>query len=74
MKKLITLGLLMATVAFGGTAFAGDGGTLQDRELQKLFEWSAQAASTARTQMAGPGAQGTNSVPPVLEYPGSGIN
>ncbi len=44
MKKLITLGLLLATVAFAGTAFAGDGGTVQERELQALFQWSAQAA------------------------------
>ncbi len=73
MKKLITLGLLVATVAFGGTAFAGDGGTLQDIELQKLFGGSAQAASTAGTQMAGPGAQGTRSVAPVVEYRGSDI-
>jgi hypothetical protein len=72
MKKLITLGLLVATVAFGGTAFAGDGGTLQDIELQNLFGGS-QAASTAGTQMAGPGAQGTRSVAPVLEYRGSDI-
>lgn len=57
MKKLITLGLLLATVAFGGTAFAGDGGALQDRELQKLYEWSAQVAKPA-----GP-------VPPYQEYP-----
>ncbi len=72
MKKLITLGLLVATVAIAGTAFA-EGGTLQDIELQKLFGGSAQAASTAGTQMAGPGAQGTRSVAPVLEYRGSDI-
>ena len=46
MKKLIALGLLGALVAFAGTALA-DGGTLQDRELQKLFEFSAQAAPSA---------------------------
>ena len=40
MKKLIALGVLVATVAFAGTAFA-DGGTLQDRELQALFEESS---------------------------------
>lgn len=50
MKKLITLGLLVATVAFGGAAFAGDGGTLQDRELQKLFEGS----STLSTSVSAP--------------------
>jgi hypothetical protein len=74
MKKLITLGLLVATAAFAGTAFA-DGNTLQDIELQKLFEWSAQAADQAAkaTQTAGPGAQATSQVPPVLEYRGSGI-
>jgi hypothetical protein len=46
MKKLVALGLLGALVAFAGTALA-DGGTLQDRELQKLFEFSAQAAPSA---------------------------
>jgi hypothetical protein len=46
MKKLVAFGLLVATVAFAGTAFA-DGGTLQDRELQKLFEFSAQAPQAA---------------------------
>ncbi|HEV8661867.1 MAG TPA: hypothetical protein VGT06_01805 [Candidatus Methylomirabilis sp.] len=47
MKKLVAFGLLVATVAFAGTAVA-DGGTLQDRELQKLFEFSAQAPQSAR--------------------------
>lgn len=46
MKKLVALGLLVAMAAFAGTAFA-DGGTLQDRELQKLFEFSAQAPQSA---------------------------
>ncbi|MCI0370889.1 MAG: hypothetical protein L0214_05805 [candidate division NC10 bacterium] len=74
MKKLIALGMLVATVAFSGTAFAGDG-ILQDRELQKLFEWSAQAAQAAKPmpQTAGPGAQPTRPVPPAQEYRGSDI-
>ncbi|HEV8662926.1 MAG TPA: hypothetical protein VGT06_07305 [Candidatus Methylomirabilis sp.] len=74
MKKLITLGLLVATVAFTGTVFA-DGGTLQDRELQKLFESSGQVADRAAkaTQTAGPGAQATHEIPPVLEHRGSTI-
>jgi hypothetical protein len=46
MKKLVALAVLVATVAFAGTAFA-DGGTLEDRELQKLFEFSAQAPQSA---------------------------
>lgn len=71
MKKLVTLGLLVATVAFAGTAFA-DGGTLQDRELQGLFEWSARVASPM-AHTAGPGARLTSQVPPVLEYRGSAI-
>lgn len=71
MKKLIALGVLVATVALAGTAFA-DGGTLQDRELQKLFEWSAQVASQM-AYTAGPGAKSTSQVPPVLEYRGSDI-
>jgi hypothetical protein len=62
MKKLIAFGLLAATVAFSGAAFAGDGGTLQDWELQKLFEWSAQVAKPASPVAA------------ALEYQGSGIN
>jgi len=75
MRKLITLGMLVATVVFGGAAFAGDGGTLQDRELQKLFQWSAQAVESARsmTQTASPAASATNPVPPVLEFRGSEI-
>lgn len=74
MKKLITLGMVLATVAFAGMAFA-DGGQLQDRELQKLFEWSAQAVQQANpgAQAAGPGAQPTKPVPPVLEHRGSTI-
>lgn len=44
MKKLVAFGLLVATVAFAAPALA-DGGTLQDRELQKLFEWSGQGAN-----------------------------
>ncbi len=71
MKKLIALGVLVATVAFAGTAFA-DGGTLEDRELQALFEWSAQVASPM-AYAAGPGAKSTSQVPPVLEYRGSDI-
>ncbi|MGH7362015.1 MAG: hypothetical protein ACREJI_10440 [Candidatus Methylomirabilales bacterium] len=76
MKKLIALGTLVATVAFGGTAFAGEGGgTLMDRELQKLFEWSAQAVQAANpgVQAVGPGAPPTSPVPPVLEHRGSTI-
>lgn len=46
MKKLVAFGMLVATVAFAGTASA-DGGSLQDRELQKLFEFSAQAPQSA---------------------------
>ena len=71
MKKLVTLGLLVATVAFAGAAFA-DGGTLQDRELQGLFEWSAQVASPM-AYTAGPGAKSTSQVPPALEYRGSTV-
>lgn len=71
MKKLVTLGLLVATVAFAGTAFA-EGGTLQDRELQNLFQWSAQAANSM-AHTAGPGAQPTKPVPAYQEYRGSGI-
>jgi hypothetical protein len=73
MKKLITLGLVVATLAFAGTAFA-DGNRLQDQELQKLFEWSAQAVQQVReAQMAGPGAQPTKPIPPVQEHRGSTI-
>ncbi len=72
MKKLVALGLLVATVAFSGTAFAGDGGTVQDRELQALFEWSAQVASPM-AYTAGPGAKSTSQVPAFQEYRGSGI-
>lgn len=74
MKKLVVLGLLVATVAFAGTAL-GDSGTLQDRELQKLFEWSAQAAEAAKqqAQTAGPAAQPSREIPPVLEHRGSEI-
>jgi len=77
MKKLIVLGLTVAVVTFGGAAFAADddGGTLQERELQKLFEWSAQAVQATETGMrvAGPAAKPAYEVPPVLEYQGSGI-
>lgn len=70
MKKLITLGMLVATVVFAGTAFADDG-ALQDRELQKLFDWSAQAAQAANqaTQTAGPGAHPAARVPAYEQYP-----
>jgi hypothetical protein len=71
MKKLVAFGLLVATVAFAGTAFADDG-TLQDRELQKLFEWSAQVASPM-VYTAGPGTRSISQVPPVLEYRGSDV-
>lgn len=64
MKKLITLGMLVAAVAFAGTAFAdGHGHTLKDMQLQELFAWSAQAAPA---QPAKPAA----SVPAYQEYPG----
>jgi hypothetical protein len=74
MKRLIVLALLAVTVAFAGTALA-DGGTLQDRELQKLFEWSAQAVEAAKqkAQIAGPAAQPTREIPPVMEHRGSQI-
>lgn len=71
MKRLIVLALLAATVAFAGTALA-DGGTLQDRELQKLFKWSAQVTQQA-TQTVGPGAQPTKPIPRVMEHRGSEI-
>lgn len=37
MKKLLTLGLLMATAAFAGTTLAGGAG-LQHREPQKVLD------------------------------------
>ncbi|MGH7361326.1 MAG: hypothetical protein ACREJI_06905 [Candidatus Methylomirabilales bacterium] len=66
MKKRIALGILVATVALGGTAFA-EGGAL-DREVQKLFEWSIQAVEAAKKMAltAGPGAQPAAQVPPVM--------
>lgn len=72
MKKLVTLGMLVATVAFAGTAFAD---TLQGQKLQGLFDWSAQAAQAANqaTKTAGPGAQPTKPVPSYQEYRGSDI-
>lgn len=75
MTKVITVGLLVMPLAFGAPVFAGEGGTLQDRELQKLFEWSAQVADRAAKakQVAGPGAQASNPIPPVLEHRGSTI-
>ncbi|MCI0371728.1 MAG: hypothetical protein L0214_10175 [candidate division NC10 bacterium] len=82
MKKLVSTGLLLATLALAGTTFAGEGGMLQERELQKLFEWSAEAFKRVNPgehtanpggQAAGPGAQPTKPVPPVLEHRGSTI-
>lgn len=82
MKTLIEIGLLVATLAFARTAFAGDGGMQQDRELQKLFEWSAEAFKPANpgaqlpnpgARAVGPGGQPTKPVPPVLEHRGSAI-
>lgn len=55
MKKLITLGMLVATVAIAGTAFAD---AAKGMKLQGLFAWSAQAA--------GPAAL----VPAYQQYPG----
>lgn len=74
MKKLIALGMIMATAAFGGKAFAGEGGTGHDRQLQELMEWSARAVEQAKKdkkeqQVAGPVAQPTNPVPPYQQYP-----
>lgn len=85
MKKLVTLGLLVATVAFVGTAY-GDDGTLQARKLQELFEWSAQAPEATKpapsyqvypgyrapeqaAQSAGAGLQQAKPVPPYQQYP-----
>lgn len=75
MKNLVTVGLLVAMVAFAGTAYAGrDDSVLQDIDVQKLMEWSAQVADQAAKakQTAGPGARPTNPVPPYQQYP-SGI-
>lgn len=59
MKKLITLGILVAAVVFAGTAFAdGRGHALKDMQLQEHFAWSAQPAKP------------TASVPAHQEYPG----
>lgn len=75
MKKLVALGLFIATVAVAGTAFA-DGGTGHDRQVQELMQWSnqvadaAKAAAQQKAQTAGPGAQLTSPVPPYQEYPG----
>lgn len=80
LKKLIALGVIVATAAFGGMALAGEGGTGHDLQIQELMEWSARAADQAKKeeqakrerQMAGRGAQPTNPVPPYQQYP-SGI-
>jgi hypothetical protein len=73
MKQLVAVGLLVATVALAGVAFAGEGGgRLMQLELEKLFEWSAQAAEAGKqqAQTAGPGTEVANPVPPYQEYPG----
>lgn len=86
MKKLVTLGLLVATVAFAVPAL-GDGGSLQDQEVQNLFTWSARAPQSTKpappyqaypgyrapeqaAQSAGSAAKATKPVPPYQEYPG----
>ena len=72
MKTLVASGLLVALVAFAGIALA-DGGSLQDWEVQKLFESSAQAVESTRPAMAGPAVKVT-SIPAYIEYRGLDSN